>query len=116
MGMFDDLICEYPLPVEGANDLLFQTKSLVCWMEKYKIDAEGNLWHLNYETEDRSDPNAEGVARLFGVAARVNEHWVRDNYLGEIRFYTSPKDKEWIEFSAYFVDGVLKELHQIEDR
>ena len=26
MGMFDDIKCKYPLPVEGANALDYQTK------------------------------------------------------------------------------------------
>jgi hypothetical protein len=61
MGMFDDLRCEYPLPAEGANALSYQTKDTPAqWMELYIIGADGRLMHEEYDTEDHSDPNAEG--------------------------------------------------------
>jgi len=121
MGMFDYLRCHYPLPVEGANALEFQTKDTDAqYMDKYEIREDGMLWHADYDTEDRSDQNAEGFARLFGLATRVNERWAFEPMTGEIVFYTSKtgnyKDGSWVEFSAYFVDGKLRELHVIEDK
>ena len=40
MGMFDEITCKYPLSVEGANDLVFQTKD---------TDAQFlDLYEMNY--------------------------------------------------------------------
>jgi hypothetical protein len=67
MGMFDHLKCKYPLPDAGDNDLEYQTKDTPAqFLDNYEIRADGSLWHLDYDIEDRSDPNAEGLARLVG--------------------------------------------------
>jgi len=92
MGMFDWIRCEYPLPDEpnGAS-LRFQTKDTPNQMlDEYRIDANGELWVKTYDIEDRSDPNAEGLQRLYGVMTRVNEREERvTDFTGTIEFYTS---------------------------
>lgn len=109
MGLFDYLRCNYPLPVEGAELLEYQTKDTPAqWMDQYEIRADGTLWHENYDTEDRSDPNAEGFDRLFGCMTRVNKRWEPVLLTGEIVFYA-----EDIEFSAYFVGGKLMRLEML---
>ena len=110
--MFDDLKCLYPLPVEVDKNTIFQTKSLVCWLDQYEIREDGTLWHEEYDTEDRSNPEAEGLAKFIGRLARVNKRWVKETLTGEVVFYNSKVG----EFSAYFVDGNLKELHQLHNR
>jgi len=115
MGMFDYLRCKYPLPVKGVNDMLFQTKdSPAQQMDEYEIREDGTLWHQDYDIEDRSDPNAEGIARIFGMMTRINERWEPEPMTGEILFYDGGTDWE-LGFSAYFVDGKLRELHTIRD-
>lgn len=45
MGMFDEIICEYPLP-EGLQKYqheIFQTKELGNWLDLYKITKDGFL-------------------------------------------------------------------------
>jgi len=38
------------------------------------------------------------------------------DFIGEIRFYTVyNSSKYYIEFSSYFVNGILKELHLIKN-
>jgi hypothetical protein len=111
--MFDDLRCKYPLPVAGANDLSYQTKDLDCSLDNYEIREDGTLWHEEYDVEDHSDPNAEGLMRLCGMMARVNQRWQQvDNFTGEVCFYGSfrPDWSDWIEWSAYFVRGKLKHI------
>lgn len=121
MGLFDYLRCKLPLPVAGANDLEFQTKDTDAqYMDHYEIREDGTLWHQEYDTEDRSDPTAEGLAALFGCMTRVNERWVQDDMTGEVRFYTSigstpTTTGEWVEFSAFFVRGQLKHIETISD-
>ena len=110
MGMFDYLRCKYPLPVEGANDLEFQTKDTAAqWMDKYEIHADGTLWHQAYDVEDHSEPTAEGLMALLGMATSVNHRWERDTMTGEIRFAG-----DGCAFSAYFVGGELKHLEILE--
>ena len=88
MSMFDQLRCDYPLPVRpAAQGVEFQTKSLDCLMLNYHIRADGTLWVEDYDTEDHSDPSAEGIARMFGMLAQVNHRWrFVDDFTGEIEF------------------------------
>lgn len=120
MGLFDYLHCKYPLPVDGANALEFQTKDTDAqYMDHYEIREDGSLWHEDYDTEDHSDPNAKGLMRFAGCQARVNKRWTPEKYTGEISFGTSWQDDPfdgWVEFSAYFVNGQLSQLHLIENR
>lgn len=56
MGMFDDIKCKYPLPLNGANDLVYQTKDTPAqFLDKYEIREDGTLWHENYDIEDQSE-------------------------------------------------------------
>lgn len=110
MGLFDTLRCHYPLPVAGANDLEFQSKSTPAQLcDEYEIRADGSLWHREYDQEDCSNPDATGIDRLIGMAARVNERWVPDSMTGELRFYTD-NDGTWLEFEAQVVSGRMVAL------
>lgn len=119
--MFDELRCHYPLPVSGANGLLFQTKDTDAqFMDLYEIRADGSLWHETYDIEDRSDPDAAGLRRFAGIMTRVNPRWTPVMFTGEIRFYTTTDAVNteatcgWLEFSAYFDKGELTHLRQKE--
>lgn len=117
MGLYDDLTCTYPLPVPGANALSYQTKDTDAqFLDTYEIREDGTLWHKAYDTEDRSDPNAEGMLRLVGAMTRINQRWEQVMFTGEICFYTmyGNNDSGWLEFSAYFVHGKINQLHVIE--
>ena len=125
MGMFDEIRCLYPLPLEGANAHTYQTKDTPAQLcDLYEIREDGTLWHEEYDLEDQSDPNAEGIARIFGMCARVNERWEPVDLTGEIRFYdfraSDPldfsKDEGWIEWSAYLEHGKVVRLNLIENR
>jgi len=118
MGMFDQIICRYPLPIPGANDLDYQTKSLDCVLDDLEIREDGSLWKEHYDVEDHSDPKANGIASVFGSMARVNLRWEPEPYTGEICFHTSlGKDHSgWIDFSAWFADGKIKEVSVLQHR
>ena len=119
MGMFDYLICKYPLPIDkDLKNEIFQTEHTpIQCLDLYEIREDGTLWHEIYETEDQSDPNAEGFAKFFGCMTRINKHWTPVlDFIGEIRFYTTLDNTNWIKFSTYFVDGKLKEIHLIEEK
>lgn len=121
MGMFDEVKCKYKLPIEGFSEHIFQTKDTPDQsLDLYEIREDGTLWHEEYDIEDHSDPNAEGIMRFIGCMARVNKRFVFVPLTGEIRFYGFPTDNYedggWIEFSTYFVDGKIREIHLIENR
>jgi hypothetical protein len=93
MGMFDYIQCKRHLPVPGFEGREFQTKDTPDQgFSRYEIREDGSLWRKEYEQTE----------------------WEEQFFTGEVRFYDSFKDGEgWIEFSAYFVRGMLKELHPI---
>ena len=111
MGMFDHIHCRVPLP-EGYTqyqDRAFQTKDLDCVLDQCEIREDG-LWREDYDIEDRSDPNAVGIKRIFGCMTRVNKRWVRvPDYTGTIRFYDGLGEMSsgWIEFEAHIGLGHL---------
>lgn len=101
MGMFDYLRCEVPLP-PGDHSGPYQTKSLACELDTYTIRANGELWGEQYDREGWTRSN-------------VRPRQCSD-FTGEVRFYgMGDKDASgWWEFSAYFVNGQMKHLQQIE--
>lgn len=117
MGMFDEIRCKYKLPIEVGREV-FQTKDTPGqYLDMYEIREDGTLWREDYDLEDRSDPGAECLLAFAGCATRTNKRWVSVPLTGEVRFYGFPTgdshDGGWVEFSAYFVDGKLRELHTI---
>ncbi len=124
MGLFDYLRCYYPLEPEGANDYEFQTKDTSAqYMDHYEIRKDGTLWHEEYDVEDRSDPKATGIEALRGCMTPINKRWVQEkDFTGEIGFGVSlwqdPKEFYWpgsLEYSAYFLRGVLQQINLIEN-
>lgn len=110
MGFYDTLRCHYPLPMTGANEQEFQTKSTPAQVwDDYEIRTDGTLWHQAYDQEDRSDPHATGLGRLAGIATRVNQRWEPEKMTGELRFYTS-LEGAWVEFQAEMVSGQMVAL------
>lgn len=101
MGMFDYVRCKYPLLVEGANALVYQSKDTPeQYMDTYEIRENGQLWHI---------PFTDGEPEFCPLT-------------GEVRFYTSLDTKPitihgegngWIEFSAYFEDGIVVRMNLI---
>jgi hypothetical protein len=115
MGMFDRLTCRYPLPVKGANDLIYATKDTPAqYLDNYEIREDGSLWHQEYDIEDHSDPKAKGIMALAGCMTKVARGWVPELMTGEIVFYHLIGDKGWIEFSAYFEAGKIVRLNLLE--
>lgn len=110
MGFYDTLRCHFPLPVAGANEQEFQTKSTPAQLcDAYEIRTDGTLWHQAYEMEDRSDPHAKGLGRFAGMATRVNQRWVPEPMSGELRFYTF-RGADIFEFVGEMMSGRLVAL------
>ena len=111
MGMFDNVEVEYPLPDEAARHVgEWQTKDLDCWMDVYRLTAEGRLMEEVYHTEDRSDKSAPpgSLASVRGIWSKVHEDWKDMNYHGVLNFYGhTTHGREWVEYNATFTNGQL---------
>ena len=59
MGMFDTIHCECPLP-DTCQATEFQTKSLNCAMETYRLTASGRLLDVH-----GTDTGFHGVLRMY---------------------------------------------------
>ena len=93
MGMFDDVVCEVPLP-DGKPGKHFQTKDFEApYLEKYTITADGRLFRDKPWWERKKDdpPDPSDM-----------------NYHGTLNFYDyNTETKDWREFNAKFTDGQL---------
>jgi hypothetical protein len=108
MGLFDTVRCDYPLPVPGANLLSYQTKSLDLMQATYHIAINEQLLLIERGRFAPEPDTPTTTAALSGTPV--------SDFIGEIRFYSSwgPDNEGWIEWSAYFVRGNLRELHLIQ--
>jgi hypothetical protein len=99
MVMFDNLICEMPIPGEPKpKELIFQTKDLDCQLDSYRINAEGRLL-----VQERWDKPIKQV-----------------DFHGLLNFYTfegASSDKGysgWFKYSAKFTNGICQKIDVIE--
>ena len=104
MGMFDYV---------RYNGVEYQTKDTPAQLlDYYDIHEDGTLWHNNYDCEwvEEEEHILKGYLRQFNERKEFC-----DKFIGEIRFYRNigKKYKQWEEFSAYFVNGKMREIHQI---
>lgn len=134
MGMFDNIICKFPLPLPEFQANEFQTKDTPAqYLDLYEIREDGTIWHEEYDTEDQSvlgkwrrehpgqepPPEVNTITNWAGCAARVNKRWVQlTDFHDDLRFYNSigHHSSGWVEFSARFTDGKLAKLTLIEHR
>ena len=113
MGMFDDIKCEYPLPLPEIQSELagrnwrengFQTKDFDCLMDQYCIHEDGTLWQRTYafETSRKGRPRRKPVG------------WEpMSRFTGTVRFYDSINGQKvdyWVEWAAVFVTGKVTEV------
>ena len=104
MGMFDHI---------RYNGHEYQTKDTPAQLlDYYDIHEDGTLWHNNYDCEwvEEEGHLLKGYLRQFNERKEFCA-----NFIGEIRFYRNIDKKytKWEEFSAYFVNGKMREIHQI---
>lgn len=122
MGMFDYIVCEAPLPVDGLEGRRFQTKFREWgdrFLETFRITADGRLLHEACDYSFEPDETKEGLMALCGALKRKNERVVEVPYHGDIYFYDfrEPADptSEWLEFRARFTDGRLASITREND-
>lgn len=105
MGMFDYFY------YKGDE---YQSKSTPAQaMIKYELRDDNTLWREECDSEWIKDDNAF----LGGYLNDFNHRWVFcEEFIGEIRFYRALGDwrkDEWQEFSAYFKNGLLREINEL---
>jgi hypothetical protein len=133
MGMFDEVLCNHDLFGSHKGEK-HQTKwldSMGCALELYEITPAGRLEFLDYEVEDHSDPNAEGLARNKGRFTRVftgkrldrNYHgWLDLSHFGRAKFTDGtlvafePQLVSSPQESAGFYEGPLDDANQAARR
>jgi hypothetical protein len=124
MGMYDELKCEYPLPEKSAKyqDLQFQTKSLGNFLDKYIISKDGELIIYSFDWE----PVPEEDRPFYGKPEWQQLSWVgsfksipneprKIEHTGEVRFYSTVDNEDWIEFVAFFSKGKLIHIETVEE-
>ena len=144
MGMFDTILCDYPLPLPELlkkpdlnwSKVDFQTKDLDCAMHVYHITAEGTLElevidreFIYYTPEEMRtlQPKPWSTVKEVVVKSKSIE---RISHHGKVTFYTSIEhtDEEdlWVDFEATFTYGKIysvvcswrtqksQKLHEIE--
>ena len=92
MGLFDTVRCDMPLPDGYDGDDGFQTKSLDCEMDTYRITAEGRLIREVWDSEPAYDMYFHGIINFYCFEGH------------------DPKDWVWHEYNAKFTDGVCESI------
>lgn len=80
MGMFDDLICEYPLPDGSVSDERFQTKDLVCDYGTYRITRDGRLVVEGVKYEPVEEGEVERAHREQGLGYVQSQYSAGGDY------------------------------------
>ncbi|MFO7692679.1 MAG: hypothetical protein R6V57_06295 [Vicinamibacterales bacterium] len=126
MGMFDTVVCRYPLP--HHQDAAFQTKDLAAvalgehflsgLLDEYEITADRRLRRHVHEREWTADPEAF----LGGYMRSVRDWWedMPDAH-GDVVMYTTddvPGEQRgrWVEFRVRFTNGRVQEVHEVQTR
>lgn len=125
MGMYDEIICQYPLPGKPPREVLekalsgeLQTKSFDCLMEKYTITTDGSLLKTEFDTEivpeeeryyyGKPEWDKGEFYRACGMLQRTPRQPIGIDFHGDISFYTTANDyRDFYCYTARFTDGRL---------
>jgi hypothetical protein len=129
MGMFDEITCKTPLPLNEElkrlnvnwNEIVFQTKDLDNCLNKYTITEDGELieniveYKYTYYTEEEKKSNKNLKAwDIVKDQKIIKEYSKTINYHGTVVFYDilefSDVEDVWVDFKAYFVYGKLDKI------
>ncbi len=125
MGMFDDIVCKYPLPLpedsKGYTNNRYQTKDFDNALDLYEIREDGTLWlrYDEYEYID-GDPNGKSLLEKLPYRKSVKSWWQQILPSKDtIRLYaydtdTNDKYDYWIEYDIKFSGGKVIEAKLLE--
>lgn len=134
MGLFDNIVCEYALPMpeelgeltkEQIQKANYQTKDFDNFLDSYKICSEGFLWRLSvsgyYEEGNRK---AKSIADRLPKFFKTGESWEKYIHTGLVNFYQEFRNREdgltelkndyWVEYNASFIEGRISSLSVFE--
>ena len=115
MGMYDYIICRYPLPGEPPGFCAnaghqYQTKSLDCLLHTYEITQAGQLKRIE-----------SGVWEKLHEPEMISFDGVLEFYDGNLSaaayglgFTQNGEDEEWVTYEATFVNGVVQRIIETE--
>jgi len=129
MGMFDTILCKYPLvlppePNGYVSSESFQTKDLENALSVYEIREDGTLWEQKHETKwIEGDTDAENWLDKIGRSESIRSWWDQVSFTDTIYLYDyqvrDDDDYDYsIEYKIVFVNGVVSEvtIFQFESR
>jgi hypothetical protein len=121
MGMFDYIVCEYPLP-DGADPskFEFQSKDLDCALDTYTISKDGKLIHdQNFD----ASPNEEAMDTTTKKLTEIPYHGYLRFYGGNIsglgpQGYITKNNEPPIsrEYRAKFTDGRVVNIELVSNK
>ena len=134
MGMFDTILCKYPLPLSETlrklpidwTETSFQTKNLEESLSLYTITSEGELLkevieneYIEYTKEELKKLKPKPWSSFKEIKIK-NKYVEAVQHHGTVTFYTSvdytEEEELWVEFNAYFIYGKLDKIELIEER
>ena len=121
MGMYDSIICKYPLPMPedpkgytGSRE--FQSKDLDCALSVYEIREDGSIWEEERETE-RVPGNKNGKSFWDKIGhLKTVKTWYEPRCLNDfinIYDYQQNNDGDYdydIEYSIRFENGKIVDV------
>lgn len=120
MGMFDTIICKYPLPMPSdpkgyVGSESFQTKDLENALLVYEIREDGTLWEQKHETEwVEGDSKSDNWLDKMGHNKTLKSWWDQVSFTKTIRMLDVQfNDGEYdyvINYKINFVKGVVSEV------
>lgn len=109
MGMFDDVVCLYPLPNPAHNEIEFQTKDLACELELYVITKDGRLARQLYTDSEVPEEKRPWWVAGAGIQREPTGLEYLDDYHGDLLIYgsetTGADDDEWVQYIVRFTEG-----------
>ena len=117
MGMFDNITCDWPLPVPTSDDELlnkfpvlanpiqmhFQTKDLGCTMNTFVITNEGRLVVMT-SNHFKKHVNSTNVENFSGT---INFY---DSVISDEMFKPEYDKSGWLEYQAIFSNGIIQSV------
>ena len=121
MGMFDTILCKYPLilPTEPngyVSSESFQSKDLDNTMGLYEIRENGTLWEEKHEYKwIDGDSDAKKWSDRFGYAKSIRTWWDQVLFTNTIHLYDYQEHENGdydysIDYKIVFIKGVVSEV------
>ena len=117
MGLYDTIICKYPLPMPEdhkgySGSESFQTKDLENGLLAYEIREDGSIWLEKVEGEYvEGDPTAKDFWSRGGYFQPTNKWWVKLSITDTLTlcdYQTTDGDNDyWIDYKICLKDGIV---------